>query len=140
MSDESVEIICSVCGADTFVKREPVYDGFRKTGECYVCVSCGHRYSEKSQVPFKQKEPPPVVFTDEDRPEKVEVFHDSEKRRNCRYCEHYIVNPFTQRCGLNWKEVEATGLCDDFKAAVVSEEEKGGKNAGREKKLLSEDK
>jgi len=42
------------------------------------------------------------------------VFGDDEYGRTCRHCRHYIVNPFTQRCDLHKKEVEATDFCPDF--------------------------
>ncbi len=108
-----LEIICTACGMETLLKREPVYDGFTKTGEALTCVSCGHVYSSEADVPFKT-ERKVEVFTNDDRPDKVEVFNDDEKQRVCRYCRHYVVNPFAQRCDLHGKFVEATDYCDDF--------------------------
>lgn len=32
----------------------------------------------------------------------------------CGHCVNYTVNAFTQRCGLNLKEVQATDSCDAF--------------------------
>jgi hypothetical protein len=32
MKARSVEILCAACGADTLVKMEPVYEGFKKVG------------------------------------------------------------------------------------------------------------
>ena len=128
----SMEMICSACGADTLVRCEARYDGFKKTGECFVCVSCGHEYSNASEVPFKVKEKRPAVFTDDDRPVRINIFDESEKRQNCRYCEHYIKNPFTQRCGLNCREVEATGWCDKFHAAKDTRKDNGEKNSNSE--------
>ena len=62
------------------------------------------------------------VFTDADKSEQVDVFEEDEKARNCRHCAHYIVNPFTQRCALHFKEVQATDLCDDFEVKEEKEE------------------
>jgi hypothetical protein len=113
MAGKSLEITCSACGAETLVRREPVYDGFKKVGEAFLCAACGHRYASEADVPFKT-ERKPAVFTDEDRPEKVTVFHADEKGRTCRHCRHYVKNPFAQRCGLHQRPVDATDFCDDF--------------------------
>lgn len=116
----SVEIICTACGADALVKREPVYEGFKKVGEKFLCASCGHEYAAEEDVPFKASKKL-ALFTEEDRTETVDVFESDEKGRNCRHCTHYVVNPFTQRCGLHEREVHATDLCDAF----VRHEDKG---------------
>ena len=109
----NVEIVCSACGADALLRREPVYEGFKKTGERLLCSACGHEFASEDDVPFKEKRQP-ALFTEADRPEKVEVFRSDEKGHNCRHCEHYVVNPFVQRCAIHHREVEATDLCRDF--------------------------
>ncbi|MBN2302647.1 MAG: hypothetical protein JXN60_09040 [Lentisphaerae bacterium] len=113
MAGQLLEIICSQCGADTFVRREPRYEGFSKVGENCVCVACGHVYENENDVPFKKKQQV-SVFDADDVPVKIEIFKDNERHRNCRYCKHYLVNPFTQRCGLHDKPVAATDYCDEF--------------------------
>jgi len=113
MSKQSMAMICPVCEADTFVRREPVYDGFKKTGEDIFCVSCGHKFDNEDEIPFKDISGP-KVFSAEDRSKKVEIFRSDEKGRNCRHCDHYTVNPFIQRCGLHGKEVQATDICGGF--------------------------
>lgn len=112
-----VEIICSQCGAEAFLCREPVYEGFTKTGETLSCSACGAVFESEEEVPYKEKEAAPVIFTDADRSEKVEVFDEGENRRLCRYCAEYVVNPFMQFCSRHKKEVQATDSCDDFRAS-----------------------
>lgn len=114
MNAKQVAIICSACGADTLIRREPEYDGFVKKGEKLICTSCGHRYASEAEVPFKLKKAL-SIFTDDDKFKKVEIFRSEEDGRNCRHCEHYVVNPFTQRCGLHNRIVQATDICSDFK-------------------------
>ena len=114
---KTVEIICTNCGADTLLKRDPVYEGFTKTGERLSCSSCGHVYDAESDVPFKKKVSEPKIFSDADRSAKVEVFEDAENARLCRYCANYIINPFTQFCAVHKKEVQATDTCDRFEAS-----------------------
>lgn len=113
----AVEIICSQCGAEAFLTREPVYEGLAKTGETLSCSACGFVFASEEEVPFKEKEAAPQVFTDADRSEKVEVFEEGENRRLCRYCAEYVVNPFMQFCSHHKKEVQATDTCDHFRAA-----------------------
>lgn len=108
-----LEIICSECGADALIKREPIYDGFKKIGEELSCSACGHKFLSETDVPFKEARKP-SVFDESDKAKVIDVFADEERGRNCRYCQNYLVNPFTQRCSLHFKEVKATDFCDDF--------------------------
>jgi len=113
MNAKRLRIRCSACGAESFLKREPVYAGFRKTGETLACGDCGHVYPDEDAVPFTD-DATPRIFTDADRSQKVEIFSSDDAERNCRHCRHYVVNPFLQRCGLHHREVAATDLCADF--------------------------
>ena len=108
-----LEIICTACGTETLLKREPIYEGFTRAGEELSCASCGHVYASEADVPFKA-EHKIEVFTEADRPDTIDIFTDDEKQRVCRYCQHYVVNPFAQRCDLHRKFVEATDECADF--------------------------
>ena len=110
-----VEIICSECGADALIRREPVYEGFKKVGEELSCSACAHKYASEEDVPFKEKKKI-SIFDESDKTKVVDVFADEERGQNCRYCEHYLLNPFTQRCSLHFKEVKATDHCDDFES------------------------
>ena len=120
MKKSSLEIICTVCGAETFIKREPRYDGLTKVGERLLCASCGHEFACEDKVPYKEGKSVRVLG-EEDLSKRVDVFSDDEKRRNCRHCRHYVVNPFTQRCGLRHKAVEATDFCDDYESKAAYE-------------------
>lgn len=125
MADIRVEIICSACGAESFLKRSPLYDGFKKVGEQLVCVACGHVFADESEVRFRQLKRP-AIFTDEDKPRAVTVFNSNEKNKSCRHCKHYVVNPFTQRCGRHQRVVEATDLCGDFDPGAKTPDQQGG--------------
>ena len=121
MPGPSIEILCPACAAEALLRREPKYDGFKKTGERLFCAACGHEFASEQDVPFKQKKKP-SVFADADRPRKVNIFRSDEKDRNCRHCKHYVVNPFIQRCALHHREVQATDLCADFDAKPAESE------------------
>lgn len=112
-----VEITCPRCGAEAFLKREPVYEGFAKTGEGLSCSACGFIFSSEAEVPFKARSAAPKIFTDADRPKAVKVFDEGENRHTCRYCANYVVNPFMQFCSHHKKEVQATDRCPQFSPA-----------------------
>lgn len=113
----SIEIACPACRQESIVKRETVYEGFKRTGEILRCAACGHVFTDEASIPFKARTtlpgfglqdipPPPKVFREEEILETV--------GRLCRHCAHYVVNPFLQRCGLTHREVEATDTCERF--------------------------
>lgn len=110
----AVEINCKNCGTETLLRREAVYTGFTKTGERLFCAACGYEYADETAVPFKTQSTAPAIFTDADRPKTITVFHEAENKRLCRYCAHYITNPFTQFCSVHKKEIQATDTCDRF--------------------------
>jgi hypothetical protein len=109
----SLEITCPACGKETLLRREPRYEGFKKVGDTLSCLACGHEFASEEDVPYRDRSGP-AVFSEEDRSATVDVFAEDEKGRNCRHCRHYVVNPFTQRCGLHNRVVEATDSCPDF--------------------------
>ena len=120
----SLEIICTACGVDSLVRKEPVYEGLKKTGDQVFCAACGHEYSS-DQVPYKEKTKAPQVFDDDDKPTKLDIFAEEDRLQNCRHCEHYVANPFVQRCSLHDKEVDATDVCFDFNLKEEKADEDG---------------
>ena len=107
------ELHCPVCAKETLVIKEAVYDGFTRIGEQIKCAVCGHIFeAPEASSPAKPKIP--ALFSEDDLPPPVQLFHEGEGRTICRYCNNYLVNPFKQWCGLHEKEVEATDTCDQF--------------------------
>jgi hypothetical protein len=131
MATQPLEIICSACGRESLLRREPVYDGFAKVGERLSCMSCGHVFQNESEIVYKNRQKPGIfgdadkpravrLFGPDETPSKPRVFEQGENKRLCRYCAHYVVNPFVQRCALLRREVEATDTCEHFTAAEKS--------------------
>lgn len=114
----SMEIRCTACGRLALVRAEPVYDGFVRTGETFVCTACGKQYADAASTPFVAQQAAPNVFKPADFERKLSIFDESEVRRSCRWCRHFVVSPFDQKCGLTQKTVEATDLCLQFTAKV----------------------
>jgi hypothetical protein len=111
-----MEIRCTACRHLTLARAEPVYEDFKKVAETFVCTACGYRYPSREKTPFVDANGRPRVFSDADKPAAVKVFQADERRRSCTWCRFFIVNPFSQRCGLNNREVEATDVCARFAA------------------------
>jgi len=128
-----MEIRCTACRHLTLARAEPVYEDFKKVAETFVCTACGYRYSSREKTPFVDAEGRPRVFSDADKPAAVKVFKSDERRRSCAWCRFFIVNPFSQRCGLNNRLVEATDVCARFAAKPdqpVEAAERGAGDAG----------
>lgn len=143
----AVEICCTSCGETALARQESEYEGFTKVGEVAVCTACGARYpladapfvaSRESPARsrlFSEAERPrpsalfseddrpsrPTLFSEEDKPDRPHIFSESERRRSCRYCAHYVVSVFEQRCGLSGAAVAATDLCDRFERKPESD-------------------
>lgn len=115
----NLEIKCTACRRVALVRLEAVYDGFRKTGEVFVCTACGHRYASREDTPFIAADSHPRVFTAQDKPDPTHVFHADERRKCCGWCLNFVVNPFNQRCGLTNRVMQATDLCARFTAKPV---------------------
>lgn len=112
-----IEIHCPSCEKETLLRREPVYEGFKKTGEHLFCSACGHRFDNENEVVFVAAAGRPAIFSANDRVKVPKIFSAEDDLRNCRHCRHYVVNPFTQRCTKYEREVEATDCCDSFEKA-----------------------
>ena len=123
MSETPIEIQCPGCGRETLLLRSPVYTGLTRTGEELSCAGCGHVFADESDVPYVQMHKP-HVFSEDDRSAAVKVFEEHEAGRLCRYCRHYVINPFTQWCSRHRREVEATETCDQFDPAEKEGKEK----------------
>ena len=95
--------------------REPVYDGFTRTGEVCRCTGCGAEFPP-DQLEAAPKEAKPDVFGDVEI-EKVTIEGQGEAPVMCRHCTQYVVNAFTQRCSRTFEEVEATHSCEHFERA-----------------------
>ena len=113
-------IRCPACGNECLALHKPRYAGFARVGEDCICTGCGHVLSGGS-APIRPEAP--TLFDEEDRAPVPEVFRDEERGRLCRYCRHYVVNPFRQWCAEHEREVEATESCDRFSPRPPSEEE-----------------
>jgi len=116
---------CPCCGRVTLWVRRACYEGFQKVGEEIECTACGHVFPS-DQASSPPREPRPQVFSKEDRPTVIDPFAKARDERGhlCRYCRHYVVNPFRQWCGLHRRDVTATDTCPSCEPKREAEGEK----------------
>ncbi len=110
---EKVEFLCPACQKESILKREPVYEGFRRIGEKLSCLLCRHVFADEAEIPFQPKASN-QLFDESDKSKPTGIFSFGEADQICRHCIDYVVNPFIQRCGRTQKIVEATDSCDFF--------------------------
>lgn len=110
---DSGEIMCPMCRRNTLVLRSPKFDGFTRVGDELKCSECGTVFGDEEKLEFVEAGKLDI-FTDEDRSAEVDLF-EGDQVRFCNHCKYYVVNPFTQRCMLHNKIVQATDSCPQFK-------------------------
>ena len=124
-------IMCPHCGRDSFVMKESLLDGFRKTGEVFKCAMCKAKLAD---VPQNQPSGKPLSGVSEARSNKALLdllgekalehknpFADVEKRF-CRDCVYRVVNAFRIRCSKHDTDVGPMDDCKDFKRRAATEE------------------
>jgi hypothetical protein len=118
---ESRKILCKECGEESVLVKKPVYEDFQKTGERLFCASCGCEFDSIEKVHFSEGREHSLFGKEELEP-APSIFDESESIRTCRRCTHYVINPFTQRCGLHDCTVESTDTCNDFELLADTED------------------
>ncbi len=119
MSNLAREITCTACGKHALIRPEPIYEGFKKTGEAYVCTACGHRYPDAASTPFSAPRQSPDPFSAEKtalrRDPLAGLFETDEPRRHsCLWCRHCVTAAFDQRCGFTNRHTDPLDSCDRF--------------------------
>lgn len=119
MSNLPREITCTACGAHALIRPEPIYDGFKKIGEAYICTACGHRYPDAASTPFAAADRKPDLFSAEKAAVKrdplAHLFEsDLPRRHSCLWCAHCVSAAFDQRCGITNRHTEPLDSCDQF--------------------------
>jgi hypothetical protein len=112
---------CPECGADSFLKKESVMDGWTKKGEVLVCASCSRLVCDYiTESECRASSPDDSVlklasFLNTDEPEKIEIKADETDKSFCRDCIHFVSHPFMDRCSLHDKNVNPMDDCADFR-------------------------
>ncbi|MCF7837681.1 MAG: hypothetical protein K9N49_03540 [Candidatus Marinimicrobia bacterium] len=102
---------CARCGPESLLLCEPLYEGFTKVGEQWRCTRCGATYTDAA-APNRVSAPQPSLGPPPEPPPAL--FDTQTELRLCRYCRHYVVNPFRQWCARHQRDTEATDTCPRF--------------------------
>ncbi len=113
-------IKCPHCGADSFLKKESVMDGWTKVGEVLKCVSCSAvvaNCSEEKAAEEKQTAASDRLkqFLGVDEVETIKVSLSEDDKRFCKDCENVVSHPFQLRCALTGNGVNPMDDCLEFK-------------------------
>lgn len=108
-------IQCPHCGADSFLKKESVMDGWTKVGEVLKCASCsaviadctqGNAARESSDAADRFKK----FLGAEDEAAPSLTLSETDKRF-CKDCAHMIPHPFQLRCERTGQNVNPMNDC-----------------------------
>ena len=115
---------CAKCGADTFLKKESVMDGWTKVGEVFKCASCGvvvatsdasdDASKKDAPVPGTEKKSALLDFLGEKDIAKPKQEFMSEETCFCRDCAHLVTNAFRLYCSKHEKDMNPMDDCSDF--------------------------
>jgi hypothetical protein len=119
------EIICMHCGANSFLVKKAVMDGWTKKEEILACSSCSEVVEKickkeellKSKTKEQLKEKSLDKFSSfigVEQVKKPAIDDENNEKYFCRDCRHYISHPFLDRCSLNQVEVNPMDDCKSF--------------------------
>ncbi len=106
------QFCCPHCGENSFLMKEAVMEGWKKTGDVLKCVSCGAvienvvpetAEQEKSDAQTRKRDALAALFGEE-----------PAEKRFCRDCKFRVMNAFRIRCMKHDKDVNPMDDCEDF--------------------------
>ena len=110
---------CPHCGADSFLKKEAVMDGWTKVGEVLKCASCSAVIADcsREESPAQKQSDAADRFkkllgADEESPIRLSL-SDADKRF-CKDCANMIPHPFQLRCALTGQSVNPMDDCPRY--------------------------
>lgn len=97
---------------------------FYHSGQKFVCPQCGWQIPEDliavsamdSATRHSSNDAATLdaLFGDSSPSDSKPIFSDTDTKRFCKNCRHYLQTPFISRCLLHNHEVEPLGLCEHF--------------------------
>ena len=116
------KITCPHCGEKSFVREKRSFNDDLTRGEAqFFCALCGQQLIPEKEAPQASEKETRLDRLSQllggEKIRKVTLAPDEEDGHFCLHCTHFLTNPFVCRCGLTFKEIEATDSCSDFEAA-----------------------
>ena len=107
---------CPHCGRNSFLKKESVMDGWKKTGEVLKCAS----------APSPEDALKKLLGTDEEEDNTKNAEFLKEKLSFCRDCAHMVSNAFRLYCTKWNRDVNPMDDCPAHTPRTGSSEGKKG--------------
>lgn len=137
---------CPHCGRNSFLKKESVMDGWKKTGEVLKCASCsawiadlpweeasaagkkgvGNTAAGKDAAPSPEDALKKLLGTDEEEDNTKNAEFLKEKLSFCRDCAHMVSNAFRLYCTKWDRDVNPMDDCPAHTPRTGSSEGKKG--------------
>ena len=115
-------IRCPHCGADSFLKKESVMEGWTKVGEVLKCASCSAVIADAAAPEPETEKASRAAerlkrFLGAEETESIHLSLDEADRRFCKDCVNLIRHPFVLRCALDGRAVNRWTTATDSSPA-----------------------
>ena len=118
--------LCPRCGKNSFLKKESVMDGWKKTGEVLKCAACGMTVEEvggtdgsaPAAAPSPEKRASDALAAllgGIDEVKTVSPLTGAE-RRFCRDCRFRVASAFRMYCTKRERDVNPMDDCPDYRS------------------------
>jgi len=118
--------LCPRCGKNSFLKKESVMDGWKKTGEVLKCASCGmtvetvgaadataHGPAGTPSAEKRASDALSALLGGDAGIKTVNPLADAE-RRFCRDCKFRVASAFRMYCTKRERDVNPMDDCPDY--------------------------
>lgn len=114
-------IQCPHCGANSFLKKESVMNGWTKVGEVLKCASCSaviakvqEEESNTQKASDAAERLKKFLGAEEEKP--IHLSLDQADKRFCKDCVNLVQHPFVLRCAIDGHTVNPMDDCDRFQS------------------------
>ena len=121
------EITCKHCGANSFLVKKSIMDGWTKKEDVLICSACSkviHKIDDETlSEQDKQGNNDKKRLSDlsnllgGEEVKRPTIESKEDEKRFCKDCKHRVSHPFLDRCSLLEKEVNPMDDCESFEKA-----------------------
>jgi hypothetical protein len=119
------QITCPHCGAESFLVKKSLLDGWTKIGEILACSACAAKIADLTAKPTEndpsgRADKPEsaklaaLLGTDTLLQARPKLTAAEDEKRFCRDCDHLIKHAFLCHCTLHDRDVNPMDDCPDF--------------------------
>jgi hypothetical protein len=115
------DITCPHCGAESFLVRKSLLDGWTKIGEILACSACTAKIADMdspagkaSQTAKPDSAKLAALLGDEPSETRPKLTAAEDEKRFCRDCGHLIKHAFLCHCSFHDRDVNPMDDCPDY--------------------------